>query len=77
MGKLKGSWENYLTKDKEAIFNAVRKEPLVEEGQSEPESRSGAVAVLLWTITKHFIGLLDQIKERKIRILTSLRCPSL
>lgn len=67
----------YQRRRKEAISNAVRKEPLVEEGQSEPEQRSGAVAALLLSLRKHFTGLPNQIRERRTCVLTNLRCPSL
>lgn len=40
-------------KKTKSIFNAVKEEQLLDEGQSKPEQRSDVMEALRWTLRKH------------------------
>ncbi|KAL6345597.1 hypothetical protein AAG906_017327 [Vitis piasezkii] len=77
LGQLKRWWDNYLTfEDRNGILKAymINEENEVvkdEEGQDIED----AVATLIYSISKHFIGDPAKIKDKTADLLTNLKCP--
>ncbi|XP_059650142.1 uncharacterized protein LOC132295895 [Cornus florida] len=78
-GQLKGWWDNILTPDKrQAILNSVKITPegtiiKTEEGADIED----AVATLIFSITKQFLGDLSIVRDKTSEILANLRCRKL
>ncbi|RVW73467.1 hypothetical protein CK203_057925 [Vitis vinifera] len=78
-GQLKGWWDNYLTfDDKNSILKAYR----INESNEVVKDEDGqdiedAVATLIYSISKHFIGDPAKIKDKTADLLTNLKCPKL
>ncbi|RVW18029.1 hypothetical protein CK203_115089 [Vitis vinifera] len=78
-GQLKGWWDNYLTSDdKNSILKAYR----INESNEVVKDEDGqdiedAVATLIYSISKHFIGDPAKIKDKTADLLTNLKCPKL
>ncbi|RVW71016.1 hypothetical protein CK203_059713 [Vitis vinifera] len=78
-GQLKGWWDNYLTSDdKNSILKAYR----INESNEVVKDEDGqdiedAVATLIYSISKHFIGDPTKIKDKTADLLTNLKCPKL
>ncbi|RVW23260.1 hypothetical protein CK203_093426 [Vitis vinifera] len=78
-GQLKGWWDNYLTSDdKNNILKAYR----INESNEVVKDEDGqdiedAVATLIYSISKHFIGDPAKIKDKTADLLTNLKCPKL
>ncbi|KAL6338402.1 hypothetical protein AAG906_020486 [Vitis piasezkii] len=68
-GQLKGWWDNYLTFDYRNKHEVVKD----EDGQYIED----AVATLIYSISKHFIGDPAKIKDKTADLLTNLKCPKL
>lgn len=78
-GQLKGWWDNYLTfDDRNSILKAYRinesNEVVKDEDDQDIED---AVATLIYSISKHFIGDPAKIKDKTADLLTNLKCPKL
>ena len=78
-GQLKGWWDNYLTfEDRNGILKAYRinedNEVVKDEYGQDIED---AVATLIYSISKHFIGDPTKIKDKTADLLTNLKCPKL
>ncbi|RVW24955.1 Enzymatic polyprotein [Vitis vinifera] len=78
-GQLKGWWDNYLTfDDRNSILKAYR----INENSEVVKDEDGqdiedAVATLIYSISKHFIGDPAKIKDKTADLLTNLKCPKL
>ncbi|WJZ92793.1 hypothetical protein VitviT2T_011770 [Vitis vinifera] len=78
-GQLKGWWDNYLTfDDRNSILKAYR----INENNEVVKDEDGqdiedAVATLIYSISKHFIGDPAKIKDKTADLLTNLKCPKL
>ncbi|WJZ90314.1 hypothetical protein VitviT2T_009466 [Vitis vinifera] len=78
-GQLKGWWDNYLTfDDRNSILKAYR----INESNEVVKDEDGqdiedAVATLIYSISKHFIGDPAKIKDKTADLLTNLKCPKL
>ncbi|KAL6349740.1 hypothetical protein AAG906_041147 [Vitis piasezkii] len=77
--QLKGWWDNYLTfEDRNGILKAYR---INEENEvvkdEEGQDIEDAVATLIYSISKHFIGDPAKIKDKTANLLTNLKCPKL
>ncbi|KAL6326933.1 hypothetical protein AAG906_012540 [Vitis piasezkii] len=78
-GRFKGWWDNYLTiDDKNSILKAYR----INENSEVVKDEDGqdiedAVATLIYSISKHFIGDPAKIKDKTADLLTNLKCPKL
>ncbi|KAL6312780.1 hypothetical protein AAG906_005932 [Vitis piasezkii] len=74
-----GWWDNYLTlDDKNSILKAYR----INENSEVVKDEDGqdiedAVATLIYSISKHFIGDPAKIKDKTADLLTNLKCPKL
>ncbi|RVW30915.1 hypothetical protein CK203_116409 [Vitis vinifera] len=79
MTMLKGWWDNYLTfDDRNSILKAYR----INENSEVVKDEDGqdiedAVATLIYSISKHFIGDPAKIKDKTADLLTNLKCPKL
>ncbi|KAL6331848.1 hypothetical protein AAG906_020193 [Vitis piasezkii] len=77
--RLKGWWDNYLTfDDRNSILKAYR----INENSEVVKDEDGqdiedAVATLIYSISKHFIGDPAKIKDKTADLLTNLKCPKL
>ncbi|KAL6347349.1 hypothetical protein AAG906_016822 [Vitis piasezkii] len=78
-GQLKGWWDNYLTfDDRNSILKAYR----INENSEVVKDEDGqdiedAVATLIFSMSKHFIGDPAKIKDKTADLLTNLKCPKL
>ncbi|KAL6339361.1 hypothetical protein AAG906_028093 [Vitis piasezkii] len=78
-GQLKGWWDNYLTfDDRNSILKAYR----INENSEVVKDEDGqdiedAMATLIYSISKHFIGDPAKIKDKTADLLTNLKCPKL
>ncbi|RVW30385.1 RING finger and transmembrane domain-containing protein 2 [Vitis vinifera] len=79
IGQLKGWWDNYLTfEDRNGILKAYRineKNEVVKD--EDGHDIEDAVATLIYSISKHFIGDPAKIKDKTADLLTNLKCPKL
>ena len=76
-GLLKGWWDYYLSQnDREYILNA-KKTIIKEEETSVQTYEEDVVNMLIFGITKHFIGDPVYFQERTSEIRNNLRCPKL
>ena len=78
-GQLTGWWDNYLTfEDRNGILKAYR---INEENEvvkdEDGQDIEDAVATLIYSISKHFIGDPAKIKDKTADLLTKLKCPKL
>ena len=77
--QLKGWWNNYLTfEDRNGILKAymINEENEVVKDK-EGQDIENAVATLIFSISKHFIGDPAKIKDKIADLLTNLKCPKL
>ena len=75
----KGWWDNYLTFE---YRNGILKAYRINEGNEVVKDKEGqdiedAMATLIYSISKHFIGDPTKIKDKTIDLLTNLKCPKL
>ena len=75
-GQLKGWWDNYLTTyEQNKILKAVKKDkdnqPILDEQNTEIQD---AVAFLIFSISKHFIGDPSHLKDKNSELLSNLKC---
>ncbi|WKA12164.1 hypothetical protein VitviT2T_029580 [Vitis vinifera] len=74
-----GWWDNYLTFDNR---NSILKAYRINESNEAVKDEDGqdiedAVATLIYSISKHFIGDPTKIKDKTADLLTNLKCPKL
>ena len=75
-GQLKGWWDNYLTfDDRNGILKAYRMNENNEVVKDEDgQDIEDAVATLIYSISKHFIGDPAKIKDKTADLLNNLKC---
>ena len=79
IGQLKGWWDNYLTfEDRNGFLKAYE---INEDNEmvkdEEGQDIEDAMATLIYSISKHFIGDPTKIKDKTADLLTNLKCPKL
>ena len=79
IGQLKGWWDNYLTfEDRNGFLKAYE---INEDNEmvkdEEGQDIEDAMATLIYSISKHFIGDPTKIKDKTADLLTNLKCPTL
>ena len=78
IGQLKGWWDHYLNNDdRNEILTAVKREIDGSVIMIDRQLSQDTVNILIFTITKHFVGDPNQYKEIASDVLINLRCPQL
>ena len=78
IGQLKGWWDHYLNNDdRNEILTDVKREIDGSVIMIDRQPSQDTVNILIFTITKHFVGDPNQYKEKALDVLINLRCPQL